>query len=566
MILSISIRDFVLIDRLDIEPGAGFTALTGETGAGKSIILDALSLAMGAPADRSFIRNGATQASVAVEFGPPSRHPVWALLQEQGIDASMDEALTLKRVVRTSGPARAFVNDQAVSAALLAEIGEMLVEIHGQHAASALMRPSMHRRLLDQFAGNEALLSACSTAFDALHEARETRARLEAEQAEAVAAREWLGQAVEELERLAPVSGEAEELTTRRMRLMQSERVTEAVSEAETAMDGADMETALSRAARAVERICRLPGFEGSDETLPIAARAAAEAIERAIIETREAGAAVFGLERLISHDTSALESAESRLFALRALARKHMTEPEALPDLLAKLRGQLDLAEAGEDALIAARKAETATQARYHQVAEKLTVARKAAAGQLEKAIAKELAPLKLGRATIGICVEAVPERDGGAYGADRVEFEAETNPGAGFGPLRKIASGGELARFSLALKCALAEAGSAQTLIFDEVDQGVGGSVAAAIGERLVRLAGARQVFAVTHSPQVAASAAAQWLVEKDHENASGSGGTRVRGLDDSARQEEIARMLSGAEVTEEARAAAGRLLEDV
>tara|TARA_R110002124_G_scaffold161393_1_gene328657 strand:- start:5148 stop:6842 length:1695 start_codon:yes stop_codon:yes gene_type:complete len=563
MILSISIRDFVLIDRLDIEPGAGFTALTGETGAGKSIILDALSLAMGAGADRSFIRAGTEQASVAVEFGPPARHPVWMALQEQGIEASVDEALTLKRVVRSSGPARAFVNDQAVSAAFLAEIGEMLVEIHGQHAASALMRPSMHRRLLDQFAGNEKLLGACADAFDTLDAARDTRSRLETEQADAIAAREWLSQAVEELDRLSPVSGEAEALALQRVRLMQSERVTECVGEAESALEGADIDTALSRASRALERICRLPGFDGSSEPLPEAARNAAEAVERALIETREASAAVFGLERLIHHDTEALESAEARLFALRALARKHTTEAELLPDLLVRLRGRLDLAEAGEDALIAARKAEIAAKARWHQAAEKLTAARKAAAKQLEKAIAKELAPLKLGRATILISVHALPDGEGGAQGADRVEFEAETNPGAGFGPLRKIASGGELARFSLALKCALAEAGSAQTLIFDEVDQGVGGSVAAAVGERLVRLAGSKQVFAITHSPQVAASAATQWLVEKDHDQKSG--GTRIRGLDDSSRQEEIARMLSGAEVTEEARAAAGRLLED-
>lgn len=563
MILSISIRDFVLIDRLDIEPGAGFTALTGETGAGKSIILDALSLAMGAGADRSFIRAGTEQASVAVEFGPPARHPVWMALQAQGIEASVDEALTLKRVVRSSGPARAFVNDQAVSAAFLAEIGEMLVEIHGQHAASALMRPSMHRRLLDQFAGNEKLLGACADAFDTLDAARDTRSRLETEQADAIAAREWLSQAVEELDRLSPVSGEAEALTLQRVRLMQSERVTESIGEAESAFEGADIDTALSRASRALERICRLPGFDGSSEPLPEAARNAAEAVERALIETREASAAVFGLERLIHHDTEALESAEARLFALRALARKHATEAELLPDLLVRLRGRLDLAEAGEDALIAARKAEIAAKARWHQAAEKLTAARKAAAKQLEKAIAKELAPLKLGRATILISVHALPDGEGGAQGADRVEFEAETNPGAGFGPLRKIASGGELARFSLALKCALAEAGSAQTLIFDEVDQGVGGSVAAAVGERLVRLAGSKQVFAITHSPQVAASAATQWLVEKDHDQKSG--GTRIRGLDDSSRQEEIARMLSGAEVTEEARAAAGRLLED-
>ncbi len=235
-------------------------------------------------------------------------------------------------MVRASGPARAFVNDQAVSAAFLAEIGELLIEIHGQHAASALMRPSMHRRLLDQFAGNEKLLSACAEAFDVLQVSRDARACLEAEQADAVATREWLEQAVEELERLAPAAGEAAELASQRMRLMQSERVTESIGEAEAALEGADIDGALSRASRAMERICRLPGFDGSSEALPEAARLAAEAVERALIETREASSAVFGLERLIHHDTEALESAEARLFALRALARKHTTDPETLP------------------------------------------------------------------------------------------------------------------------------------------------------------------------------------------------------------------------------------------
>lgn len=561
MILALSIRDFVLIDRLDIEPGNGFTALTGETGAGKSIILDALALTLGAAADRAFVRAGAAQASVAAEFAAVPGHPVWEVLAEHGFEAGPDETLTLKRIVRASGPARAFINDQPVSAALLAEAGETLVEIHGQHAASALLRPSAHRKMLDLFAGNEVLLDACAAAHAARLEARETRERLEAETEEALRTREWLAGAVEELDTLAPQAGEAGSLTETRTRLMQSERVTEAITEAEEALADAEIETALSKASRAAERICRLPGFDGADHPMAHAARSAAEALERALIETGEAEAAIAALESLVEHDTSALESAEARLFALRAVARKHMVDPDMLPDVLETLQERLNLVEAGEDALIRARKAESVANAAWHDAAEKLTAARTAAAAQLEKAIAKELAPLKLGRAVIRVSVTPLGE-DGGAHGADRVEFDAETNPGAGFGPLRKIASGGELARVSLALKCALAEAGSAGTLIFDEADQGVGGAVAAAIGERLIRLGRTRQVFAITHSPQVAAAARSQWLVEKGR---SKSGGTRLRGLDESDRQEEIARMLSGAEITEEARAAAGRLLED-
>ena len=562
MILALSIRDFVLIDRLDVEPGAGFTALTGETGAGKSIILDALSLTLGAAADRAMIRAGAEQASIAAEFAAEPGHPVWDVLAEHGFEASPDETLTLKRVVRASGPARAFINDQPVSAALLAEAGETLVEIHGQHAASALMRPSSHRKLLDLFAGNEALLEACAAAHVVRLEARERRERLEAETEEALRTRDWLTEAVTELGTLAPQAGEAAGLTETRTRLMQSERVSEAIVEAEEALSDAEIEAALSKASRAAERICRLPGFDGADHPLAHAARAAAEALERALIETGEAEAAIAALESLVEHDTSALEAAEARLFALRAVARKHSVDPDLLPDVLETLCERLGLVEAGEDALIRARKAESAANAAWHAAAEKLSAARSAAAARLESAIAKELAPLKLGRAVIRVRVAPLGE-EGGAHGADRVEFDAETNPGAGFGPLRKIASGGELARVSLALKCALAESGSAATLIFDEADQGVGGAVAAAIGERLIRLGRTRQVFAITHSPQVAAAARAQWLVEKGRGK---SGGTRLRGLDEADRQEEIARMLSGAEITEEARAAAGRLLEDV
>lgn len=560
MLLSVSIRDFVLISRLDLSPGEGSTALTGETGAGKSIILDAIALALGGPADRGVIRAGAEQASVAAEFDVARDHPVWALLTGQGVAAQAGETLTLKRVVRAQGPARGFINDQPVSASLLAEAGDLLVEIHGQHAASSLMRPSSHRRLLDQFAGNEALLAECAAAWQSLDAARAERARLKAEQEAAREAREWLMASVEELERLAPQAGEAERLAEERMRLMQAERIQEAVAEAEEALAKGGSETALGKAARAAERICRLPGFESGEGQLAETARAAAEAIERALIEVREAELAVARLAAL-PEASGDLDAVEARLFALRAAARKYGGEAELLPARLEALRGRLDLVEAGDAGLKQAEAAESAARARWHGAAHRLTQARKGAAGRLEAAIAAELKPLKLGRATIRVALVPLGEDEAGAAGAERVEFEAETNPGAGFGALRKVASGGELARVSLALKCALAEAGSAGTLIFDEADQGVGGAVAAAIGERFEHLARTRQVFAVTHSPQVAAAADNHWLIEKLPE----AGETQLSLLDACGRREEIARMLSGAEITDEARAAAGRLMED-
>lgn len=560
MLLSVSIRDFVLISRLDLSPGEGFTALTGETGAGKSIILDAIALALGGPADRAIIRAGAEQASVAAEFEAAPDHPVRALLAVQGVGAEAGETLTLKRVVRRQGPARGFINDQPVSAALLAEAGDLLVEIHGQHAASSLMRPSSHRRLLDQFAGNEALLADCAAAWQALEAARGSLEDLRAQQAAAREAREWLEASVEELQRLAPQKGEAERFAAERMRLMQAERISEAVAEAEDALASGGAEAALGKAARAAERICRLPGFESGEGILPEAAKAAVEAIERALIEVREAESAVATLSGL-PEAAGDLDTVEARLYALRAAGRKYGVEAELLPDKLDALRARLDMAEAGDVGLKQAEAAEAAARARWHGAAHRLTGARKAAAGRLEAAIAAELKPLKLGRAVIRAALIPLAEHEAGANGAERVEFEAETNPGAGFGPLRKVASGGELARVSLALKCALAEAGCAGTLIFDEADQGVGGSVAAAIGERFEHLARSRQVFAVTHSPQVAAAADAHWLVEKEAE----AGETRLALLDACGRREEIARMLSGAEITDEARAAAGRLMED-
>ncbi len=560
MLLSVSVRDFVLISRLDLSPGAGFTAVTGETGAGKSIILDALSLALGGAADKSVIRAGAPQASVAAEFEADAGHPAWAILDAQGFAAGPGETLTLKRVVRRQGPARGFINDQPASAALMAEVGDTLLEIHGQHAASSLMRPSSHRRLLDQFAGNEALIADCAAAWQTLDAARAARSSLQADQAAAREELEWLALSVAELERLAPQAGEAERLAGERLRLLQAERFNEAVSEAAAALSGGEADTGLARAARAVERVCRLPGFETGKGALPEASRLALDALERALIEFREAEGAVSQLAAL-PEAAGDLDAVEARLYALRAAARKFGGEADALPERLEALAARLALAEAGDLDLRKVEAAEAAALARWHGAAHRLTQARESAAGRLEAAIAAELQPLKLGRARIRVCFTPLPDGEAGASGAERTEFEAETNPGAGFGPLRRVASGGELTRVSLALKCALAEAGSAATLIFDEADQGVGGAVAAAIGERFEHLSRARQVLAITHSPQVAAAADAHWLVEKSAE----AGETRLSLLDARMRREEIARMLSGAEITDEARAAAGRLMED-
>ncbi len=571
MITRISIRNFVLIDRLDMEPGAGFTALSGETGAGKSIILDAIGLCLGWPAERRYIRPGAQQASVAIELAPPARHPVWDRLEQAGFTALRTESLTFRRIIKTDGPSRAMLNDQPTSAAMLGEIGESLIEIHGQHAASALMRPLYHRQLLDLYAGNEKRLEKVRTDWETLTEARLHLSATEEEMRKSAEDMEWLMHAAEELEALAPEAEEAEKLAGIRTRLMQSERVSDAISEGLAALRKNKVEDALARAARCAERICQLPGFEEGGDGLPKAARIAADALERALVEAQEAAACLHALEDYAEHDGAALEAAESRLFALRALARKHNVQADQLPDILLDLQTRISNVTNGESRLIAAREAAKAAQARWNTSAAALTKARIAAAKRLQKDIETELAPLKLGQVKIRTAITPLGEGQSGAGGADHVEFEVRTNPGGGFGPLRQIASGGEMARFSLALKCALAEAGHVRTLIFDEADQGVGGAVAAAIGERLTKLAGKRQVFAVTHSPQVAAAADAQWLVskgaaEKSKANTkSSTGGWTLKGLDDEARLEEIARMLSGRAITNEARAAAGRLLED-
>ncbi|MEM5516650.1 DNA repair protein RecN [Henriciella sp. AS95] len=566
MIIALSIRSFLLIERLDIEVAQGFTALTGETGAGKSIILDALGQALGDPANRKFVRKGEDQASVLAEFCLPPDHPVWAVLTEQGVEASPFETLMLKRVISSTGPARAFINDQPASAGLLQAVGETLVEIHGQHAASGLMKPAQHRSMLDLFAGNEDLLTQCAATWKTYQEKRAAREALEADLAESEERYAWLSAAAEELDVLGAEAGEYDRLSSERGVLMHSEKIAESVAESVAACDEGDIEGALARASRSAERVLRIDGLEASGGPLSKAAKAAAEALERALIEFGEARSALDLLADAAVHDPASLEKAEQRLFALKSAARKYNVEPDKLSDFTAEIAEKLDLFDAPERHVEKARSEEKDAAARWRTVADRLSQARMTAARQLEASIETELKPLKLDRTRVRVRFDEIEEGASGAMGREKVEFEVETNPGAGFGPLRQIASGGELARFSLALQCVLAESNAVPVMVFDEADQGVGGAVAAAIGERLSRLATSRQVFAITHSPQVAAAASGQWLISKDSNGQNGLGRTVLTGLDADARHEEIARMLSGSTITEEARAAASRLLEDV
>ena len=563
MIIALSIRSFVLIDRLDLDADHGLTALTGETGAGKSIILDALGLVLGGAANRKMVRAGEAKASVTAEFALPPKHAVWDVLVDNGLAAEPAETLTLCRVVQVKGPSRAFVNGQPVNAIVLAALGECLVEIHSQHAASGLMRPSSHRALLDTFAENDIIVAACMQAWAVYEAARKARQDLQEAAARAAERKDWLEFAVEDLTKLGPDEGEAATLSAQRGVLLQSEKLSENIEEADAALRAGAIESGIAKAARATERVLRVQGLELLDDGIAQAAREAAEAVERTLIELAEARTAISTLMNFTGHDARTLDQVESRLFALRAAGRKYDVDPGDLHIVLEAHRADLALCNADTAALDDANVAETKALQAWQAIAADLTAARQSGAKRLEKAIMSELKPLHLARVRVQIGFSPIGEGESGARGMERAEFEVETNPGAGFGPLRAIASGGEMARFSLALKCALSEAGGAETLIFDEADQGVGGAVAAAIGERLAKLSEGRQVFAITHSPQVASCAARQWRVMKAPDKTGGLR-THVAQLDDGQRLEEIARMLSGSSITDEARAAASKLLE--
>ncbi len=549
MLTSLSIRDVVLIEALDLDFAKGLGVLTGETGAGKSILLDALGLALGDRADSGLVRQGCVQASVTASFSTPES--ARQLLSANDLDIGMGEELIVRRTVKADGGSRAWINDQPVSAALLRELGGSLVEIHGQHDDRGLINPKGHRDLLDSFA--RADTAAVRLAHAAWRNAESTLASARQALEDAERDREWLDHAVAELKAFNPQPGEEDELASRRALMQRGEKIAAELAAITELVEGSDGALSqLRQAARILDRV--------SDDH-PTLAEALA-AVDRAIIESgmaedklREAGLA-------LSFDPSALEADEARLFDLRALARKHRVQPEALAELTAELSTKLDAIEAGGEGLAKMEAALAAARTTYEAAARDLASKRRDAAGQLDIAVATELVPLKLDSARFQTLVEELPEAQWGPSGMDRVEFMVSTNPGAPFAPLIKIASGGELSRFILALKVALAEVGAAGTMIFDEIDRGVGGAVASAIGERLARLAQKTQLLVVTHSPQVAARGSAHLMIAKASEGTVTR--TSVRQLDAAERREEIARMLSGAQVTDEARAQAERLLE--
>ncbi len=551
MLTLLAIRDVVLIEALDLDFGAGLGALTGETGAGKSILLDSLGLALGHRADSGLVRTGAQQASVTASFELPRLHPAWGLLAENGLEIEPGEPLTIRRQLKVDGGSRAFINDQPVSVALLREAGALLVEIHGQHDDRGLINPRGHRSLLDSFgrcdsAGVTSLWQALRVAEDELAAARdelETAAR----------DREWLEHAVAELSALGVAPGEEEALSAERTDMQKGARLAEDLVAVRQEFDGSEGALALLRqAARRLDRIA------GEHELLG----AALDALDRAMIEAGEAEDKLAAAEHALRFDPTRLDAVETRLFEIRAMARKHRVEPDQLPGLAEELADKLGRIEAGDAGIARLEAAAREARAAYEAAAKALSSARMAAAMRLDAAVAGELPPLKLDAARFRTMVETLPEAQWGPAGIDRVEFEISTNPGAPFAPLIKIASGGELSRFILALKVSLAEEGGQSTMIFDEIDRGVGGAVASAIGDRLARLAGKAQLLVVTHSPQVAARADRHFLIAKSHDGVVTRTGVRLLNADE--RREEIARMLSGAEVTDEARAQAGRLLE--
>lgn len=553
MLTALSIANIVLIERLDLDFEAGLGVLTGETGAGKSILLDALGLALGARADSALVRQGSDKAQVTASFTPPAADtPLAVLLADNEIAPEAGEPLLIRRTLKADGGSRAFLNDQPCSAALLREVGSHLVEIHGQHDDRGLLAPAGHRALLDAYA--RADTGAVAAAHAAWRAAEDKLAAARAAISEAERDREWLEHCVAELQALAPQPGEEAELAEARAAMQKGERIAGDLGAILEAFDGSAGGPALLRGA--ARRLDRLAGDH------PLLAEALA-GLDRAIIEADEAETKLNEAARAMEYDPQRLEATETRLFELRAMARKHNVQPDELAELTGTLAARLDAIEGGSAGLAKLEAAVAETAAAYTHAATALSDQRAKAAARLDVAVAGELVPLKLDAARFQTAIERLPAERWGADGIDRVEFLISTNPGAPFAPLAKIASGGELSRFILALKVALAEEGGADTIIFDEIDRGVGGAVASAIGERLARLAGAgKQLLAVTHSPQVAAKGAFHFIIAKSSEGTVTR--TSVHTLDDAGRREEIARMLSGAEVTEEARAQAERLLD--
>ncbi len=555
MLNALSVRNIVLIDQLDIGLEGGLSALTGETGAGKSILLDALTLALGGRGDAALVRNGAESGQVVAVLQLPVDHPARVALRENEI--ADDAELIMRRVQYADGRTRAFINDQPVGAGLMQTIGRKLVEIHGQHDDRALVDAATHRALLDAYGGLDAEAGTVRDAAASLSEAEGAVAAQKQMIAEAAAREDYARHVVEELAELAPEAGEEDALADRRQRLMQLEKAADEVRDAEEILTGP---AAPGPALAGLMRRLMRKVDSGMGVFGPLV-----EALDATLTTLDTAEESVEALKRDMAFDPVELEQVESRLFALRGAARKHHVIVDELVAVLAKYRAELAALETGEAALKGLEAAATAARDAYLKAARKLSAARAKAAKALSKAVEAELPDLKLGAAKFIVDLQVDDGRVSPA-GFDQVAFHVQTNPGTLPGPLMKVASGGELSRFLLALKVVLADRGSAPVLIFDEIDTGVGGAVADAIGRRLKRLSTKVQVLTVTHAPQVAARADAHLFIEKQAIAEGAFVRTHVRRLDGAARKEEIARMLAGATITAEARAAAGKLLSDV
>jgi len=547
MLLGLEIRDILIIDRLELAFQPGLNVLTGETGAGKSILLDSLGFVLGWRGRAELVREGAEQGEVIAEFALSHDHPARAVLDEAGI--TCEDTLILRRINTRDGRKTAWVNDRRCSGEVLRALSETLIELHGQHDDRGLLNPRHHRDLLDAFGGLETQVSKVRSAWADLSAARKALADLQTRMTEAKAEEDFLRHAVAELDALAPEEGEDEALDARRRLMQSAERIREDISRAHQALGGDGAEGAMGDALR---------WLEDSADKAEGRLEEAIAALGRAMVELGEAQQGVEDCLDGLSFNPHELEEVEERLFALRGLARKHQVSPDALAGLQHELRGRLDRIEKGEEHLNDAQMAVRTAQAAYDAASQALSAARRDASGKLDQAVMAELAPLKMDRA---VFLTEVSEAGAGPSGVDDVTFTVATNPGAPAGPLAKIASGGELSRFLLALKVCLSADVAGVTMIFDEIDRGVGGATADAVGRRLKALAEGSQVLVVTHSPQVAAQGAHHWQVAKSVEG--GKTLTRVLPLDEDERVDELARMISGDTVTDAARTAAQALL---
>ncbi len=558
MLSLLSIRNIVLIETLELEVGKGLSVLTGETGAGKSILLDAFGLCLGARGDASLVRQGEEQGQVTAVFDLPKNHAIHHTLKEN--DITVEDQLFLKRIQTVDGKTRAYINNEPVTVQFLKAIGSQLVEIHGQHESRALLDAETHRNMVDLYAGLEKDVKKVASSWDKMQKALEELQIHEARLTEIRERADYLRHAFEELDKIQPLENEEEELAIRRQVMMNAEKV---VGDLQLASNALSLSGGLNSLKSAQGKLERHPESSAA-LTDPVL-----KALEQVLLQADEATDVVEEALRQCAFEPYELEQTEERLFALRAMARKHKVPVMELPGMMARISDELEALDAGENRVDALKKVLAEAEAAYGTAATSLSEKRHKAAVRLDKQVTSELPPLKLEKARFLTSVETVEIEDGGRHGLDRALFMVQTNPGSRAGPMAKVASGGELSRFMLALKVVLARKMSAPTLIFDEIDAGVGGATASAIGERLAELGAGLQVLCVTHAPQVAALASGHLKISKGSKPGKASKGnnekvyTSITVLEQTERVEEIARMLAGATVTKEARAAAEKLM---